>query len=137
MNSLDSGRGANVAGIKAPIQSTVDVNELARRLARRDGGAEANLQADVQTLLLFGGLNLGEDDLNVELEAPVGGGRRIDAEAGFTVIETKRDLRKGNVREEAEAQLAGYARWKTPSVASPQTTDSGPPALPRARVGGS
>lgn len=48
---------------------------LAGRLARRDGGAEANLQADVQKLLLYGGLNLDETDLNVELEAPVGGGR--------------------------------------------------------------
>jgi hypothetical protein len=82
----------------------INLNELTRRLAKRAGGAEANLQADVQTLLLFGGLNLGEDDLNVELEAPVGGGRRIDVETGFTVIETKRDLRKGNVRSEAEGQ---------------------------------
>lgn len=88
----------------------VNLSELARRLARRDSGAEANLQADVQTLLLYGGLNLGEQDLNVELEAQVGGGRRIDVEVGFTVIETKRDLRTGNVREEAEGQLAGYVR---------------------------
>jgi hypothetical protein len=36
----------------------VSLPELARRLARRDGGAEANLQADVRTLLLYGGLNL-------------------------------------------------------------------------------
>ena len=58
----------------------------------------------------YGGLNLGEGDLKVELEAPVGGGRRIDVETGFTVIETKRDLRHGNVRVEAEKQLAGYVR---------------------------
>jgi SAM-dependent methyltransferase len=90
--------------------TTVNIDELARRLARRDEGAEANLQADVQTLLLYGGLNLDERDLNVELEAPVGGGRRIDVETGFTVIETKRDLREGNVRVEAEKQLAGYVR---------------------------
>lgn len=90
--------------------TTVDINELARRLARRDTGAEANLQSDVRTLLLYGGLNLDEHDLNVELEAPVGGGRRIDVETGFTVIETKRDLRHGNVRLEAEKQLAGYVR---------------------------
>lgn len=90
--------------------ATVNLDELARRLARRDGGAEANLQADVQTLLLYGGLNLGEGDLKVELEAQVGGGRRIDIETGFTVIETKRDLREGNVRTEAEKQLAGYVR---------------------------
>lgn len=88
----------------------VNLDELGRRLARRGGGAEANLQADVQTLLLYGGLNLDEGDLKVELEAPVGGGRRIDVETGFTVIETKRDLRHGNVRVEAEEQLGGYVR---------------------------
>jgi hypothetical protein len=63
--------------------AAINLEQLARRLARRDGGAEANLQADVQTLLLYGGLNLGERDLNAELEAPVGGGRRIDVETGF------------------------------------------------------
>src|ERR1700730_7161519 len=89
----------------------VSLPDLARRLARRDGGAEANLQADVRTLLLYGGLNLREEDLSEGvLEAQVGGGRRIDIETGFTVIETKRDLRQANVREEAERQLAGYVR---------------------------
>lgn len=77
---------------------TVDL-DLARRLARRDGRAEANLQADVRTLLLYGGLNLGEANLaEVELEAQAGGGRRIDVEIGLTVIETKRDLRLAGVR---------------------------------------
>jgi len=52
------------------------------------------VQADVRTLLLYGGLNLGEDDLvEAELEVQVGGGRRIDIETGLTAIETKRDLR--------------------------------------------
>jgi hypothetical protein len=87
---------------------TVNLTDLGRRLARRDVGAEANLQADVQTLLLYGGLNLDQADLEVVLEAQVGGGRRIDIEAGFTVIETKRDIRQIGVREEAERQLAGY-----------------------------
>jgi SAM-dependent methyltransferase len=89
----------------------VSLPDLARRLAKRDAGAEANLQADVRTLLLYGGLNLGGDDLvEVELEAQVGGGRRIDIETGFTVIETKRNLRHENIRVEAEEQLAGYVR---------------------------
>jgi hypothetical protein len=92
------------------IEGKVDLRALASRMARRDSGAEANLQADVQTFLIYAGLNLDESDLNVELEAPVGGGRRIDVEAGFTVIETKRDLRQGNVQSEAEKQLAGYVR---------------------------
>jgi N-methylhydantoinase B/oxoprolinase/acetone carboxylase alpha subunit len=50
---------------------------------------------------------LEEEDI-VVLEAPVGGGRRIDVEVGATVIEVKRDLRKGRVRQEAIEQLAGY-----------------------------
>lgn len=90
--------------------AAVDLPALVRRLARRASGAEANLQADVQTLLIYGGLNLRESDLEVELETQVGGGRRIDIETGFTVIELKRDLRQAGVREEAERQLAGYVR---------------------------
>ena len=73
----------------------MDTVALARRLATRSPQAEANKQADIQTLLLYGGLNLGEGDLNiVELEAQVGGGRRIDIEIGLTAIEVKRDLRR-------------------------------------------
>jgi hypothetical protein len=94
----------------------IELGELTQRLARRDGSAEANLQADLRTLLLYGGLNLGEGDLTeVELEAQVGGGRRIDIEIGLTVIETKRDLRQTNVREKAEEQLAGYVADRGPS----------------------
>jgi hypothetical protein len=59
-------------------EGAVNLNQLARRLARRDGGAEANLQADVQSLLLYGGLNLDENDLNVELEAPAGGAENAE-----------------------------------------------------------
>jgi len=44
------------------------------------------------------------------LEAPVGKRRRIDVEVGATVFEVKRDLRVGNVREDAVTQLAGYVR---------------------------
>lgn len=90
----------------------IDLAELARRLAKRTNVAEANLQSDVRTLLLYGGLNLGERDLTVELEVQAGGGRRIDIEIGLTVIETKRDLRSGGVREEAEKQLASYVRQR-------------------------
>lgn len=93
------------------LSATIDLAELVRRLAGRSRSAEANPQADIQTLLLYGGLNLSEGDLvTVELEAQVGGGRRIDIETGLTAIEVKRDLRAGNVRERAERQLAGYVR---------------------------
>jgi SAM-dependent methyltransferase len=96
------------------VPAVVDLSALARELAGRSSGAEANVQAHIQTMLLYGGLNLGEDDLvTVELEAQVGGGRRIDIEAGLTAIEVKRDLRHRGVREEAEKQLAGYVRDRT------------------------
>ncbi len=97
--------------------TTVDLPALARRLASRSVGAEANVQADIQTLLLYGGLNLGEGDLQVvELEAQAGGGKRIDIEVGFTVIEVKRDLRQAKVREQAESQLAGYVKGRTATL---------------------
>jgi hypothetical protein len=76
------------------------------------------VQADVRTLLLYGGLNLGEGDLlEAELEVQAGGGRRIDIEAGLTAIEVKRDLRSAGVREQAERQLAGYVRARTVALA--------------------
>jgi SAM-dependent methyltransferase len=76
------------------------------------------VQADVRTLLLYGGLNLAEGDLvEAELEVQVGGGRRIDIETGLTAIEIKRDLRSTGVREQAEKQLAGYVRARTAALA--------------------
>src|SRR5689334_1755181 len=95
----------------------VDLPKLARELASRSVGAEANVQAHIQTILLFGGLNLGEENLeSVELEAQAGGGRRIDIEAGFTVIEVKRDLRVAGVLSQAEVQLGGYVRSRTKTL---------------------
>jgi hypothetical protein len=92
----------------------LDLAALCRQLAGRALGAEANVQAHIQTLLLYGGLCLREGDLvSVELEAHVGGGRRIDIETGLTAIEVKRDLRRVGVREQAERQLAGYVRERT------------------------
>ena len=100
------------------LSPTLDLATLVRQLASRSAGAEANVQADVRTLLLYGGLNLGEDDLvEAELEVQVGGGRRIDIETGLTVIEVKRDLRPAGVRDEAVKQLAGYVRARTTALA--------------------
>ncbi|MEU6217005.1 N-6 DNA methylase [Streptomyces sp. NPDC047022] len=90
---------------------------LARLLKRTASRSEAEVQADVRTLLLDGGLNLGDDDLHEEvmprLESQVGDRRRIDIEIGFTAIEIKKDLRSKTLREAAEAQLAGYVRTRT------------------------
>jgi len=100
------------------LSSTLDLAALVRQLAGRTAGAEANVQADVRTLLLYGGLNLGEVDLvEAELEVQVGGGRRIDIETGLTAIEIKRDLRSTGVSDQAEKQLAGYVRARTTALA--------------------
>jgi SAM-dependent methyltransferase len=92
----------------------VDLNELVTRLASRSKTrTESDLQSDVRTLLLYGGLNVGDADLNVLLETQAGERRRIDIEVGFTVIETKKDLRIGNVRGEAISQLAHYVAQRS------------------------
>lgn len=82
---------------------------LLDRLANRDGGrTETTIQSDIRQLLLTSGLGLGEDDLEVGLETPLGGGRRIGVEVGFTVIEVKKDLRRVAVIKSATKQLAEY-----------------------------
>src|SRR6478735_4601974 len=68
-------------------------------------------------LLLAAGLNLRDGDLlNVNLEAPVGLRRRIDAEVGATVFEVKRDLRVGTVLPDAVDQLTGYVRTRSTTM---------------------
>lgn len=79
-----------------------------RMTKRSSSRTEADLQADVRQTLLHGELRLNEDHLNVSLETPIGGGRRIDVEAGYTVIECKKDLRTTGVKSKAIDQLAGY-----------------------------
>jgi hypothetical protein len=86
------------------------LQELVTRFARRDQSrTEAEVQADIRQFILSAPFELDEGDVEiVSLEAQVGGGRRIDVEVGSTVIEVKRDLRRGRVREEAKEQLGGY-----------------------------
>lgn len=87
------------------------MNDLLSRLIARDAQrTEADVQADVRQLFLTAPFQLDEGDLVVNLEAQVGDRRRIDVEAGSTVVEVKRDLRKGKVKSEAIQQLAGYVR---------------------------
>lgn len=90
--------------------TALDTRALVMRIASRiPGRSEATLQADIRTLLLAAPLNLAEHGvIDINLETPAGERRRIDIEAGFTVIEVKRDLRVGNVRQDAIEQLAGY-----------------------------
>lgn len=95
--------------------ATVDLGELARRLAdRKQGRTEANVQSDLHILLAAAPLQLDDGDLDdIVLEQPAGARRRIDVEAGFCVFEVKRDLRVGNVRADAVTQLAGYVASRT------------------------
>jgi hypothetical protein len=92
----------------------VELRDVVKRLATRTADrSEATVQSDVRLFLLSAPLGLEENDLNsIVLEAPAGARRRIDVEVGFTVIEVKKDLRTGNVRSEAEEQLAGYVRLR-------------------------
>lgn len=89
-----------------------DLQALLERIAKRDAKrSEATLVADIRQLLLDAPLDLHADDLQeVVLEAPVKGGRRIDIEAGSTILEVKRDLNKVRTLEQATAQLSGYLR---------------------------
>lgn len=87
------------------------VNRLSSRSKTR---TEADIQADAYILLTSGALNLGTDEV-VKLEKQVGDGtrRRLDIEVGRCAIEVKKDLRVGNVRAEAENQLAGYVKTQS------------------------
>ena len=74
---------------------------------------EADIQADVRQFIISAPFELEPGDLvDVSLESPVGDRRRIDVEAGSTVIEVKRDLRKDKVKREAQEQLAGYVAYR-------------------------
>lgn len=92
--------------------------ELTRITERLSGGAkgrtEADIQSDVRLLLLLAeSLGLVEENLEVFLEAPAGGGRRIDVEIGATVIEVKKSVRPGRSLDAAIDQLAVYVRQRT------------------------
>ncbi|EDQ34289.1 Type I restriction-modification system methyltransferase subunit [Hoeflea phototrophica DFL-43] len=88
--------------------------EIFERIAKRnDKRTESEIQADVRQFILSAPLNLHEDDVtNVLLESQTGDRRRIDVEVGSTVIEVKRDLRKGKVKPDAVEQLAGYVELR-------------------------
>lgn len=90
--------------------------DIVSRIARRDASrSEATLQADIRSFILAASLNLDANDLSEEaqtvaMEAQLGDGskRRIDIEAGTTVIEVKKNLRVGTVLADAEVQLGKY-----------------------------
>jgi hypothetical protein len=86
---------------------TFHLDECLGRLASRNAGrTEADIQADVRDVLLYGGFEIGDE--NVLLESPAPDRRRIDVEVGALVIECKRDLRPARILRDAESQLSGY-----------------------------
>ena len=89
-----------------------DLKSLVQRIAARDDArSESTLQADIRQFLLSAPLDLAASDLReIPLESPVGDRRRIDIELGSAVIEVKRDLRRGNVLQDAANQLGGYVK---------------------------
>jgi SAM-dependent methyltransferase len=90
----------------------LDLTELCSRMARRDvPRTEADVQADIRTLLLTAAFDLADQQVN--LEAPASDRRRIDVEIGFCVIEVKKDLRNIGIRTDGIAQLAGYVKDRT------------------------
>jgi hypothetical protein len=90
------------------------LSEIFQRLVVRDARrTEAEIQADIRQFILSAPFELEDGDLvDVTLESPLGDRRRIDVEAGSTVIEVKRDLRKEKAKREAEEQLAGYVDYR-------------------------
>ncbi len=98
----------------------IDLEELLARMASRDESrTEANVQSDLHALLLAAPLNLAEhdlQDLEIVLEQQAGARRRIDVEVGLCVFEVKRDLRKPNLRADAEKQLLGYVVQRTTAM---------------------
>jgi len=86
----------------------MELSEIVARLAARQATTEADIQSDVRAVLLDGRLELQQEDIRVVLEAPLEGGKRIDIEAGGTVIEVKKDLDNDKLRKRATEQLAGY-----------------------------
>jgi len=89
------------------------LDNFQRLVVRNPKRTEAEIQADVRQFILTAPFELEPGDLHdVNLETPVGDRRRIDVEAGSTVIEVKRDLRKEKAKREAEDQLAGYVDFR-------------------------
>lgn len=84
-----------------------DLRATLRDLASRNPGrSEADIQAQVREMLLYGGFELGDE--SVALESPTDDRRRLDVEVGAVIIECKKDLRPRSQLGKAETQIGGY-----------------------------
>jgi len=88
-----------------------DLNATLRDLASRNPGrSEADIQAQVREVLLYGGFELGDE--SVALESPTDDHRRLDVEVGAVIIECKKDLRPPSHLAKAETQIGEYLAEK-------------------------
>jgi SAM-dependent methyltransferase len=85
------------------FELAVTLRDLA---TRNPGRSEADIQAMVRDVLLFGGFDLGDEA--VGLESPTEDRRRLDVSVGAVIIECKRDLRPQAQLQRAEAQIGEY-----------------------------
>lgn len=93
---------------------SLDLHALVSRLASRDPyRTEADIQSDIQTVLLHGGLNLSDPQVRLESQLQDGSRRRIDVEVGAAVIEVKKSLVNADAVREYESQLAGYVQTRS------------------------
>ncbi|MGA2319736.1 MAG: N-6 DNA methylase [Solirubrobacteraceae bacterium] len=84
-----------------------DLRATLRDLASRNRGrSEADIQAQVRDVLLYGGFELGDE--SVALESPTDDHRRLDVEVGAVIIECKKDLRPPSQLLKAETQIGEY-----------------------------
>lgn len=89
------------------------VSTLHDLTTRNPGKTEADIQAAVRNVLLYGGFDLGEE--TVRLESPADDHRRLDIEVGALIIECKRSLRTRQSVADGETQLGGYLQVKARS----------------------
>lgn len=88
-----------------------DLAVTLRALATRNPGrTEADIQAMIRDVLVFGGFDLGNDA--VLLESPAEDRRRSDVAVGAVIIECKRDIRRPGEHLKASIQLGQYLAAK-------------------------
>lgn len=95
--------------VKTTAENTnaMDLSYTLTQLATRNPGrSEADIQAGVRDVLLYGGFDLGQ--AQVKLESPTEEGGRIDVAVGAVLVECKRDLRSSSALAKAEEQLGDY-----------------------------
>ena len=91
-----------------------DLRKIARNLAERKKGRKpAEIRAHIWHLLLEGGLDLDEDDLQTDLEGFTPGYCHIDIPRGRTLIEITADLRPTNAAVTGARVLDRYLEQRT------------------------